>query len=1018
MLEVGSAFLTILPSAKGFGSRLEAETSREIDRAGKNTGKRFSDGMTGAAGQGAAKMGGAMKAGLAGLAAGVGIGIFKGLIDDAEESAKVAAKTGAIIKATGGAAKISADQIGALATSISNKTAVDDELIQTGSNMILTFKNVRNEAGKSNDVFNRATQAAVDLSSAGFGSVEGASVMLGKALNDPIKGISALGRAGVTFTAQQKTQITTLAKTGDMLGAQKIILKEVEGQVGGTAAASATGSEKMAVAWGNFREEMGAKLLPAFNGLVDLLVNTVFPAFSQMADYVTNVVAPAISRFWTQTVQPAMVAIGTAVKEAWEGWIKPALTSLWAFIKDVLIPTFQNLWTDHVRPVMEAVGSAVKDAWEGVIQPALEALWAFIKNILAPVISWLATNIVVPLFKIISTAISFAWNSVIRPVFAALHSFVKNILAPVLTWLWKNVVQPVFNVIGKIISTVWTKVIAPVFSKFASVVRALPGAFDTAKRAIGAIWNGLINVVKKPIEFVVNTIFRDGIVKAWNAIASKVGLPQWKFQGMSTSPAPTGKMYAPLNTKGVRTTGTYAQGGWTGPGMTYAPAGVVHADEFVIRKDSQRSLSRRYPGLLDHLNSTGTLPGDGYAKGGMVYPSLISWIHKYLPGAAITSSYRPGSITASGNRSNHSLGRAVDLTPSMANFNKILATFGPSIAELIYTPAGGRQIKNGRNYIYPPNVAAGHYNHIHWAMAKAIGNVPLGAGADMMPGDAFATGADPIGEGLKRVLSGIFGPARGMIGKIGSLFGKNAFAQMATKLATKPVDSVEAWLKDRIDETFPPVEGSGFLAGTPTGDQMTSVGGGVSRWKDTVLKALGMVGQPASLLPSVLRRMQQESGGNPTAINNWDSNAKRGTPSKGLMQVIEPTFRANMMPGYDQIWAPLDNILASMRYAMRTYGSLSRAYNRKGGYAGGGLVPELYDTGGTLKPGLTLVSNQTGKDETVRTAEQEMALRERLSGNGRNGIVINGIRHDSVPEFAAALDFAMTRRANRARVSA
>ena len=78
-------------------------------------------------------------------------------------------------------------------------------------------------------------------------------------------------------------------------------------------------------------------------------------------------------------------------------------------------------------------------------------------------------------------------------------------------------------------------------------------------------------------------------------------------------------------------------------------------------------------------------------------------------------------------------------------------------------------------------------------------------------------------------------------------------------------------------------------------------------------------------LNRLLMQMQTESGGNPNAINNWDINAKRGTPSKGLMQVIDPTFRANAMPGYDKnIYAPLSHMLAAIRYTVRRYGSLAR----------------------------------------------------------------------------------------------
>jgi phage-related minor tail protein len=137
------------------------------------------------------------------------------MIAEARESEKVGKTTAQVIKATGGAAKVSAEQVGDLAQAISEKAGMDDEAVQTGANLLLTFKNVRNEAGQGADIFNRATAAAVDLSAAGFGSVDSSAKMLGKALNDPVQGISALSRAGVTFTASQKETIKKMAETSD-----------------------------------------------------------------------------------------------------------------------------------------------------------------------------------------------------------------------------------------------------------------------------------------------------------------------------------------------------------------------------------------------------------------------------------------------------------------------------------------------------------------------------------------------------------------------------------------------------------------------------------------------------------------------------------------------------------------------------------------------------------------------------------------------------------------------------------
>lgn len=119
-----------------------------------------------------------------------------------------------------------------------------------------------------------------------------------------------------------------------------------------------------------------------------------------------------------------------------------------------------------------------------------------------------------------------------------------------------------------------------------------------------------------------------------------------------------------------------------------------------------------------------------------------------------------------------------------------------------------------------------------------------------------------------------------------------------------------------------------------------SVGGsGVERWRNVAIRALKMTGQySTSNLNALLNQMRTESNGNPNAINNWDINAKNGTPSKGLLQVIDPTFKAYAMPGFNSnIYDPLSNILASIRYALATYGSLTNAY-RGVGYENGGII--------------------------------------------------------------------------------
>lgn len=113
---------------------------------------------------------------------------------------------------------------------------------------------------------------------------------------------------------------------------------------------------------------------------------------------------------------------------------------------------------------------------------------------------------------------------------------------------------------------------------------------------------------------------------------------------------------------------------------------------------------------------------------------------------------------------------------------------------------------------------------------------------------------------------------------------------------------------------------------------------GVEQWRKLAKKALKLTGQYSeSNLNRLLMQMQSESSGNPNAINNWDSNAKAGIPSKGLMQVIDPTFRSYALAPYNKnIYDPLSNMIAAIRYTVSKYGSLSRGWNGHG-YANGGF---------------------------------------------------------------------------------
>jgi hypothetical protein len=153
--------------------------------------------------------------------------------------------------------KIVSDRLIKLAEATAMQTGMDNLSIKATQAKLLTFKNLAKTADQVGGAFDRATVAAIDLAAAGFGEAESNAIQLGKALEDPIKGIAALSKSGVTFTAVEKEKIKALVESGNVLAAQEIILKALEKQVGGTAVATANGSDIMKEGFAQFTQQLG-----------------------------------------------------------------------------------------------------------------------------------------------------------------------------------------------------------------------------------------------------------------------------------------------------------------------------------------------------------------------------------------------------------------------------------------------------------------------------------------------------------------------------------------------------------------------------------------------------------------------------------------------------------------------------------------------------------------------------------------------------------------------------------------
>jgi len=221
------------------------------------------------------------------------------------EVERINAQTSAALKSTGAEAWITADAVNGLATSIEKKTGIEAEAIQSGQNLLLTFTNIQNQAGEGNDIFDQTTQTMADMSTAMGTDATTSAMMLGKALNDPISGMSKLSKVGVTFTADQKAMVAEMVAAGDTMGAQKVILAELNKEFGGSAEA--------------FGETLPGQIAKAKNSLGDMqesiLVGAV-PALKMGASAVGGLAdAYAALPASVQTVT-TLAAVGAAV------WLK------------------------------------------------------------------------------------------------------------------------------------------------------------------------------------------------------------------------------------------------------------------------------------------------------------------------------------------------------------------------------------------------------------------------------------------------------------------------------------------------------------------------------------------------------------------------------------------------------------------------------------------------------------------------------------------------------------------------
>ena len=452
---LATAFVTIVPSLNGFDGKMKSQLGSKMSEHGKESGRAF---------------GGAFKGLIGGLAlfGGVtaGISLLKKQFESLARIEVINKQTETVIKSMGNAANVSAQQVNDLAQALEKKTATEAESIQKGANLLLTFGNIRNEAGKGNDIFNQTTTLMVDMARAMGTDASSGAIQLGKALNDPSRGLTALTRVGVSFSQEQKNMVKRLQESGDMMGAQKIILSELQKQFGGSGAAYAdtfAGQlELIKHAGDNVGEALVGVAMPGLKAFTGFIVENVIPA------------TDAFSERWTNGT--------TVLQQVFKGNVGALTSSL-------------NNMTSAISGWIS--GGGISTLLEGFVQ-----VRATIMNALAGALP----GIIISLVNSITTALPM--------LIETLLSMVPQLLQTAMT-LFTSLIQAFGTVVPMLITSV-----ANLLPKLVeSMVKMLPSIIQTAINLFTGILTGLMTAIPKII-----TALLDALPKIVAALVSALPL--------------------------------------------------------------------------------------------------------------------------------------------------------------------------------------------------------------------------------------------------------------------------------------------------------------------------------------------------------------------------------------------------------------------------------------------------------------------------------------------------------------
>lgn len=604
-------------SAGGFGSKLKAKLgnpfsglSRQASDAGTKSATGFSSKMSAGVKRGLPKMGGMLKAGLAGLAVGAGAGVAAAFTEGIGKAGNLQQSKGAVEAIfKGQAGGILAASKGAATSLGLTENAYNELASSLGSG--LKNKGIKTFAGDTQNLIG----LGADLAAQFGGSTADAVAAIGSLMrgeSDPIErfGVSINETAiKAELAAKGQSKLTGAALEQAKAQARLSILFRQTADAQGTfARESDTLQGKQArfgAQWENLTTKLMEGLLPAFTSVFGWLSDKGIPA---LEGFFSVLQGKGETPAWLTGIQ----AWAAQFRPGIEG-IKSAFIGLWQKIQPILMQVWEALmqkWAEigpSVTATFEGIGKTIGDVMtviQVVVQGAtgfLSFIWGKVgKNIVGIVTGFMGT--VAGVFRGISNVIGGIWQ-VLSGLLTGNWRKALDGLVRIANGFWgtiKSVFGGIANTIVNVLGGIWELVKAP----FEAGWKWITDGFAALVKGIGDVWSGIKAAFSAPVKWLADTVVNP-LLGAVRTVLNAVGLsgladklPNWDFQG-------------------------FADGGWTGPGGKYQIAGVVHADEFVINKAARRKFAREHPGALEYLNNYGSLPG--YATGGTVRPVPGPW---------------------------------------------------------------------------------------------------------------------------------------------------------------------------------------------------------------------------------------------------------------------------------------------------------------------------------------------------------------------------------------------------------